>query len=254
MPRRWRHSGELQKSCASSANLFAFICGPPWAWIDWSAVLTELYIEHGSARRGRENGCDLGGRSHSRDRLTRKYKLADVYRNALHPGDQDMIPAPGIQDQELSVAAERSGVNNPTVTRGCDLRARSGCQRNAFFDATRLVGTAKIANLGAIDRKCQQSLGRGKGDRRAQSRRVLQPTDIGLAVRGRWRPLHAGGRGRLGGALEVLLHLGDQSLQTVDLLGQRDGARAFRFHVLFDRALLALAFADQCGKPDLIVL
>ena len=29
-----------------------------------------------------------------------------LYRNALHPGDQDMIPAPGIEDQELSVAAE----------------------------------------------------------------------------------------------------------------------------------------------------
>src|SRR5947209_9469397 len=146
MLRRWQRSGELPKSCASSADLFAFICGPPWAWIDWSAVFTELDIEHGLARVGSENRRDLRAGPHGRDRLPRKYKLADVYRNALHPGDQDMIPAPGIQDQELSVAAERSGVNNPTVTRGCDLRARSGCQRNAFFDATRLVGTAKIAN------------------------------------------------------------------------------------------------------------
>src|SRR5882762_9186385 len=112
MPRQWRHSGELQKSCASSANLFAFICGPPWAWIDWSAVLTELNIENGLARGRRENGCDLGCRPHGRDRLPRKYKLADVYRNALHPGDQDMIPAPGVEDQELSIAAERPGVNN----------------------------------------------------------------------------------------------------------------------------------------------
>src|SRR5438105_15683356 len=154
MPHRRRRSGELQKSCASSANLFAFSCGPPWAWIDWSAVLTELDIEHGLARVRRQNRCDLGRRSHRRDRLPRKYKLADVYRNALHPGDQDMIPAPGIEDQELSVAAEGSGVNNPTVTRGCDLRAGPGCQRNAFFDATRTIGTAKIANPGPIDRKC----------------------------------------------------------------------------------------------------
>src|SRR5271154_2764741 len=152
MPRRWRRSAELQKSCASSANLFAFICGPPWAWIDWSAVLTELDIEHGLARVGRENGCYPGCRSHRSDRLPRKYKLADVDRNALHPGDQDMIPAPGIEDQELSVAAERSGVNNPTITRGCDLGSRPGCQRNAFFYATGAIGTAKIANLYAVNR------------------------------------------------------------------------------------------------------
>src|SRR3954453_390424 len=153
MPRRWRHSGELQKSCASSANLFAFICGPPWAWIDWSAVLTELDIEHGLARVCRENGCNLGRRAHGRDRLPRKYKLADVYRNALHPGDQYMIPAPGIEDQELSVAAEGSGVNNPAVTRCCDLRSGPACQRNAFFRATSPIGTAKIANPGAVNRQ-----------------------------------------------------------------------------------------------------
>src|SRR5215475_6377827 len=104
-PHRWRRSEELPKSCASSANLFAFICGPPWAWIDWSAVLTELDIEHRLARVGRENGCNLGRRSHGRDRFPCKHKLSDIYRNALHPGDQDMIPAPGIEDQELSIAA-----------------------------------------------------------------------------------------------------------------------------------------------------
>src|SRR5436305_244900 len=37
-----------------------------------------------------------------------------------------MIPAPGVEDQELSVAAEGTGVNNPAITRCCDLRARSG--------------------------------------------------------------------------------------------------------------------------------
>src|SRR4029077_14938653 len=112
MPRQWRRSGELQKSCASSANLFAFICGPPWAWINGSAVLTELNVEHGLARVSREYRCDLGFRTHRRDRLPRKHKLADVNRNALHPGDQDMIPAPGIEDQDLSIAAERPGDNH----------------------------------------------------------------------------------------------------------------------------------------------
>src|ERR1700748_3786715 len=87
-PRRWRRSVGQEKSCASSANLFAFICGPPWAWINGSAVLTELDIEHGLARVGREYRRDLGRGPHCRDRLPRKYKLADVDRNALHPGDQ----------------------------------------------------------------------------------------------------------------------------------------------------------------------
>src|ERR1700674_4616146 len=155
MPRQWRHSGELQKSCASSANLFAFICGPPWAWIDWSAVLTELDIEHGLARISRENGCDLGHCPHDRDRLPRKYKLADVDRNALHPGDQHMIPAPAVEDQELSVAAKRSGIHNPAITRCCDLGSGPGCQRNASFHASCAVGSAKFANLDAINRHCE---------------------------------------------------------------------------------------------------
>src|SRR5205823_13484685 len=104
------------------------------------------------ARGSGENGCDLGGCSHGRDGLPRKYELADVNRNALHPGDQDMIPAPGIEDQELSVAAKRTGVNNPAVTRGCDLCTGPGCQRNAFFCAASAVRTAKIANPAAINR------------------------------------------------------------------------------------------------------
>src|ERR1700749_2597876 len=112
-----------------------------------------LDIEHGLARVGREDGCNLGRRSHSRDRLSRKYKLADVNRNALHPGDQHMIPATGVEDQELSVAAKRPGVNNPSITRGCYLGADPGCQGNAFFYAPCAVGTAKIANPGAVNRQ-----------------------------------------------------------------------------------------------------
>jgi len=69
------------------------------------------------------------------------------------PAINNMIPATGIEDQELSVAAEGTGVNNPAVTRCCDLSSRPGCQRNALFDATRPVGTAKIANLDAINRQ-----------------------------------------------------------------------------------------------------
>src|SRR5262249_47404199 len=128
-----------------------FICGPPWAWIDWSAVFAELDIEDGLARAGRENGCNLGRRPHGCDRFPRKHKLSDINRNALHPGDQDMIPATGLEDQELSIAAEGSGVNYPAVTRRCDLGARPRCQRNAFFYAAGAVGTAKIADFLPVD-------------------------------------------------------------------------------------------------------
>ena len=63
-----------------------------------------------------------------------------------------MIPAPGIKDQELSVAAEGTGINNPAITRCCDLGAGPASQGNAFFNATYAVGTAKIANLAPINR------------------------------------------------------------------------------------------------------
>src|SRR5437588_12825357 len=155
MPRRWRHSGELQKSCASSANLFAFICGPPWAWINGSAVLTELDVEHGLTHVRREYRCNLGRGPHGCDRLSRKYKLANVDRNALHPGDQHMIPTTGVEDQELSIAPERTGVNNPSVTRCCDLCTGLCRQRNAFFYAASAIGTAKFANLAAVNRQSE---------------------------------------------------------------------------------------------------
>src|SRR5690348_14864647 len=117
-----------------------------------STVFTELDIEHRLARGRRENGCNLGRRAHGRDRLPRKYKLADVDRNALHPGDEHMIPATGVKDQELSVTPKWSGVNNPAVTRCCDLCTGPCCQRNAFLYATGAVGTAKIANFDAVYR------------------------------------------------------------------------------------------------------
>ena len=44
---------------------------------------------------------------HRRNRLSRQHELADVDRNPLHPGKQHMIPATGIEDQELSVTSER---------------------------------------------------------------------------------------------------------------------------------------------------
>src|SRR5215472_3759081 len=137
-----------------------------------------------------------------------------------------MIPAPGIEDQELSIAAEWASVNNPTVTRRCNLCAGPRRQRNAFFYAAGTIGTAKIADFGAIDRQFEQALGRGKSDRRTGAIGISEQSRIGPAV------LACGGR-RFGGAFDVLLHPDDQALQAVDLFGERDCARTLRLHVLF---------------------
>ena len=125
--------------------------------------------------------------------------------------------ATGIKDQELSVAPKRSGVNNPAVTRGCDLRAGPGCQGNAFFRATDAVGTAKFAYLDAIHRHREQALGGRKGDGRAEPAGVFQRLQIGFAVKRYRGAFQAGNFGGFGGALQILLDLGDQALQTVGL-------------------------------------
>ena len=65
-------------SCASSANLFAFACRPPWAGIDGSPVLAELDIEHrlvGARRQGRRH---LRAAAHDRDGLSGQHELAEI--------------------------------------------------------------------------------------------------------------------------------------------------------------------------------
>src|ERR1700722_2626711 len=93
-----------------------------------------------------------------------------------------MIPAPGIEDQELSIAPERTGVNNPSITRRCDLGSGPGCQRNAFFDAAGAIGTAEIANFAAIDGWREQAFGRRERNRGTLAVVVLQGSQIKLAV------------------------------------------------------------------------
>src|SRR5947209_6689807 len=221
MLRRWQRSGELPKSCASSANLLAFSCGPPWAWIDWSAVLTELF----HSRIGSENGSLLGCRSHNRDRLSRLNKLPDIDGNALHSGDQDMIPATGVEDQELSVTTEGAGIHNPAITRRCDLGTGPGRQGGTFIDTARPIGTTEFANLGTIHGIGEHTLCGGKSNRRALARGVFQRVGVRLVVER--NSLQAGGGGGLGRSLDVLLHGGNEPLQGVNLLGERNCAAAF---------------------------
>ena len=78
---------------------------------------------------------------------------------------------------------------------------------------------------------------------------------LGLPLGAAGAPLQAGGGGRLGGALQVLLHLARSGPAGCrPACASVDGARALRLHVLFDRALLALPFLDQRGEPELVVL
>src|SRR4029079_17399082 len=127
-----------------------------------------------------------------------------------------MIPAPGVEDQELSIAAERAGIDNPAITRRRDLGAGPGSQGNALLDTADPIGTAKIPDLVTVNRERQEPLGRCEGDRRGGPGPVLESTRTGLGAGGRLGLGLLGGLGRLlgglGGALQILLHLGDQPL------------------------------------------
>ena len=200
-----------------------------------SAVLTELDIEHRLARGRRENGCNLGRRPHGRDRLSRKYKLADVYRNALHPGDQDMIPAPGIEDQELSVAAEGPGVNNPAVTRGCDLAPALVAKEMPFSTPPAPSEPPKSRILRPLTGKANRPLAEAKAMAGATAGSFSAPR-LGLP------PGAAGAPCRLAVAAALAALSGpapfscDQALQALDLPGQVD-ARAPSASTSFSIAL-----------------
>ncbi len=79
-----------------------------------------------------------------------------------------MIPAAGIQDQELAVSAEGPGINHPAVARSRDLGAGPGGDRQALFGAAEAVGGAEFPDSHAVDRQRQQALGGREGDRRGE--------------------------------------------------------------------------------------
>ena len=59
----------------------------------------------------------LGSFAHHRDGLARKDELADTDIDPIHPGQKKIIAAAGVDDQELSVGAERPGESDPAVGR-----------------------------------------------------------------------------------------------------------------------------------------
>src|SRR5262249_41864542 len=91
------HRGESGKFCASSsANLLAFVCDPPWAWIDGNPVLTELHVEYGLACTARFGNGGLGSAAHYCDGLARYHAAPSRVR-------QDFAGGTGIKDQELTI-------------------------------------------------------------------------------------------------------------------------------------------------------
>src|SRR6202051_845154 len=90
-----------------------------------------------------------------------------------------MIPAAGVEDQELPITAKRPGVNNPTVARRGNLGAAMGGNGKALLASVDAVGIAKLPNFHAVDRETQMAPGLGEAPRRRHAARVLQGREIG---------------------------------------------------------------------------
>src|SRR6202034_4396664 len=73
-----------------------------------------------------------------------------------------MIPAAGIQDQELPIAAKRARVNNPTVAWRGNLRARPAGDGESLLGSSEAVGTTELADFHAVHRQAQMPAGGGK--------------------------------------------------------------------------------------------
>src|ERR1700730_7671349 len=90
-----------------------------------------------------------------------------------------MIPAAGIEDQELAITAKWPGVNNPTVARGSNLGARMGCDGQSLLRSTCAVRGAELAAPRAIDRQTQMPAIRRKSNCGREPAGVLQGGQIG---------------------------------------------------------------------------
>src|SRR5580704_1935788 len=90
-----------------------------------------------------------------------------------------MIPAAGIKDQELAITAKRSGVNNPSIARGSNLGARTGCDGQSLLSSTGTVRGAELANPRSIDRQTQMPAIRRECNGGREPAGVLQGGQIG---------------------------------------------------------------------------
>src|SRR4029453_17188329 len=131
----------------------------------------------GLAYTARFGNGRLGAVAHLCDGLARYHELPQVNGYPFHPSEQDMISAAGIKDQELAIIAEGAGVNHPAIAGRRDLPPRAGGDRYTLFGPAEAVRSAKFLDSGAVDRQRQHSLGRSKGDGRAQPPRILERGD-----------------------------------------------------------------------------
>src|SRR5579863_6988176 len=152
-----------------------------------------------------------------------------------------MIPAAGIQDQELAITAKRSGVNYPTVAWRRDLRAAMTGDRQTLLGSTGAVGATELANPHAVDRQVQVAARGREGDSGREPARIVERGDIGPAVLGR----AGGGVSGAIDAVESRLEFGDQVLEAIDLAGEIGGMLALVVERLFGRCLLLLPLVDE---------
>ena len=68
----------------------------------------------------------MGGATHHRNGLSGQHELPEIDCYPIHPGEQDMIPATDIEDQELSIGAERAGIDHPAIRGRGHLGTRAG--------------------------------------------------------------------------------------------------------------------------------
>src|ERR1700719_683972 len=162
-----------------------------------------------------------------------------------------MIPAAGIEDQELAITAKRPGVNNPAVARGSNLGARTGCDGQSLLGSTGTVRGAELANPRSIDRQTQMPAIRRECNGGREPAGIFQSGQIG--ARGVFLDGAGVEAGLPGGAVEALLELADEVLEVVDLMRQVRGALPLRVERLRDGGLFLLPLVDQHIEAQLIV-
>ena len=162
-----------------------------------------------------------------------------------------MIPAAGIQDQELPIAAKRSGVNHPSVAWGGNLGSGPGGDRDALLGPADAIGPAERADWHAIDRQMHVSAHVGEGDRGGQAAGVAESRElrlcrvVGNSVGGIVR--------RAGRGIEAGFELGDQILDRIDLARQDRGVLPLGIERLFRGSLVLLALVNKERQSKLLV-
>src|ERR1700730_7998947 len=162
-----------------------------------------------------------------------------------------MIPAAGIEDQELAITAKRPGVNNPTIARGSNLGASTGRDAKSLLSSTGAVRGADLANPRSVDRQTQMPAIRRECNGGREPAGVLQGGQIG--ARGVFLDGAGVEAGLPGGAVEALLELADEVLEVVGLMRQVRRALPLRVESLLDGGLLLLPLVNQHIEAQLLV-